>query len=127
VTERQWSLPAPARLGPAAEPAPLPFPGRPPHPVYREPHRVGAGPVLSGLGAGAVWSALFGGLAHDLASYAWWTLVATVSAWVVALILTRFGDRGVATGIALVSGLALSIAVGVVAVRWIATDNWPMW
>jgi hypothetical protein len=126
VTERQWSLPAPARLGPAAETAPL-FPGQPPHPVYREPHRVGAGPVLAGLGSTALWCALFGALAHDLVSYAWWTLVATVTAWIVAVLLTLFGDRGVAAGIALMSGLALSIACGIVTARWIVTDNWPMW
>lgn len=125
MTERQWSLPAPERLGPAAEPPPLP--GQPARPVYRESHRIAAGPVLAGLGSTALWCALFGGLARDLATYAWWTLVAAVSAWAVALVLTRFGDRGVATGIALMSGLALSIASGAVAARWIATSNWPLW
>jgi hypothetical protein len=126
VTERQWSLPAPARLGPGVEPS-LPMPAQPPRPVYREPHRVGAGPVFAGLGATTLWCALFGGLAHDLAGYAWWTLLATISAWGVALLLTVFGDRGVATGIAVVAGFALSIACTIVAARWIVTGDWPLW
>jgi hypothetical protein len=124
VTERQWSLPAPARMGP---PPPAPFPGQPLRPTYREPHRVTAAPVLAGLGATLVWFALFGSLGRDLVSYAWWTLIAALSAWAVALVLTVLGDRGVATGIAISAGLGLSVAAGFVAVRWMSTSDWPMW
>ncbi len=52
---------------------------------------------------------------------------AAVSAWLVAAILTLLGDRGVAVGVALVGGLGLSVAAGFVAVRWIATNDWPLW
>jgi hypothetical protein len=102
------------------------FPGHS-HPIYREPHPVVAAPVLSGFGATLLWFALFGGLAHDLASYAWWTIVASITAWAMAIVLTVLGDRGVAVGIALASGLGLSIAVAFVGARWIDTYDWPLW
>ena len=102
------------------------FPGSR-RPVYREPHPVGAAPVVSGLGCALLWFGLFGGLAQDLAGYAWWTIVAAVSAWIVALLLARLGDRGVAVGVALASGLGLSIAMAFVGARWITTYDWPLW
>jgi hypothetical protein len=82
---------------------------------------------MAGLGATALWFGLFGGLAHELVSYAWWTLAAAVSAWAVALVLTLLGNRGAAVGIAIASGLGLSISVGLVASRWITTYDWPLW
>ena len=103
------------------------FPGLPSRPVYREPHPVRSGPLLAGLASAVLWFALFGGLGRDLASYAWWTIVAGVSAWTVSIVLAIFGDRGVAVGIALASGFGLSIAMGLVADRWITTENWPLW
>lgn len=103
------------------------FPGLPPRPVYREPHPIRSGPLLSGLAASVVWFVLFGSLGHDLASYAWWTIVAGITAWAVALVLGLLGDRGAATGVALGSGIGLSIALGLVAARWITTYNWPLW
>jgi hypothetical protein len=124
---------------PAAEPPPpgwlptafdsrpeVPPPG-PRRPVYREPHPISAGPLLAGMGATLIWFALFGSIGRDLLTYAWWTVAAAISAWVVATVLTLFGDRGVAVGVALVAGLGLSIAGGFVAFRWITTDDWPMW
>ena len=106
------------------------FPGQtvqPSRPVWREPHPVHAGPLFAGLGAAAVWLGLFAALAHDLAGYAWWTLVAAVTAWITALVLTVFGDRGVAAGIALSAGVGLSIAMFFVGSRWIETYDWPLW
>ncbi len=118
----------------AEEPPPAPvkppsglFPGSLPRPVYREPHPVRLGPLFAGLAAAAVWFALFGALGHDLASYAWWTIVAGVTAWLVALVLGVLGDRGVAVGVALAAGLGLSIAMGFVAAKWIVTYDWPLW
>jgi len=102
------------------------FPG-PSRPTYREPHPVNAGPLLAGIGAGVVWVTLFGALGRDLAGYAWWTIVAAVSAWAVALIMTLLGDRGAAVGVALASGLGLSIAMAFVGARWITTQDWPLW
>jgi hypothetical protein len=109
------------------QPPPGLYAGLPPRPVYREPHPIGAGAVVSGLAAGALWLILFGSLGRDLASYAWWTIAAAVSAWLVALVLTLVGDRGVALGAACASGLGLSIALGFVAARWIDTFNFPLW
>ncbi|MCA2215777.1 hypothetical protein [Jidongwangia harbinensis] len=105
---------------------PMP-PARPAHPIYREPHPVTAAPLLAGIGATALWFALFGAIGRDLFSYAWWTVVAAVSAWVVAAVLTVLGDRGVAVGVAVTSGVGLSVAGGFVAFRWITTSDWPMW
>ena len=121
-----WRSPYPAP--PAAPPVRGSglFPGHS-RPTYREPHPVTAGPLLAGLGSGALWVVLFGALGRDLASYAWWTLLAAVTAWLVALVLSLIGDRGVAVGVALASGLGLSIAMGFVGARWITSYDWPLW
>ncbi|BCY15387.1 hypothetical protein [Actinoplanes sp. L3-i22] len=109
------------------QPPPGYYAGLPPRPVYREPNPIGAGPVFSGLAAGAVWLLLFGSLGHDLASYAWWTIAATVAGWLISLVLTLIGDRGVALGVACSSGVGLAVALGFVALRWIDTLNFPLW
>jgi hypothetical protein len=137
VTERHetWPVPAPPRgyIPPHftperfGAPPPAPFQGLPPRPVYREAHAIRAAHLLAGLAAGALWCALFAGLSHSLLTYAWWTVAATVSAWFAAAALAIFGDRGVATGVAIMSGLALSVAMGIVAAEWIHTYNWPLW
>ena len=118
-------LPAPADAHPPVSP-PL-FPAPPARPVYREPHPIHAVPLLCGMGATLIWFALFGSIGRDLVSYAWWTVAAAVSAWLVALVLTFLGDRGVAVGVAIVGGVGLSVAMGFVTARWIATNDWPMW
>ena len=113
-------LPASADMrGPAA---PLP-----PRPVYREPHPVRLGQLLAGIGAAVVWFALFGSIGRDLYGFAWWTIAGAVSAWAVALVLSVLGDRGVAIGVALTAGLGLSVAGALVALRWITTNDWPLW
>jgi hypothetical protein len=119
--------PVPQTAAPPIRPPSGLFPGLPRRPVYREPHPVHAGPLLAGLGSTVLWLALFGGLAHNLASYAWWTVFAAVVAWAVAGVLSLFGDRGVAVGIALAAGLGLSIAMAFVAARWITSYDWPLW
>jgi hypothetical protein len=136
MVERQGSRPGavpppPGWMPPAGRP-PVPspsglFPGHPPRPEYREPHPVTAAPVLAGIGATLLWFALFGSIGRDLLSYAWWTVVAAVTAWAVALVLALLGDRGVAVGVALTGGLGLSVAAFFVGERWIMTNQWPMW
>nr|BFE67202.1 hypothetical protein GCM10020092_005030 [Actinoplanes digitatis] len=74
-----------------------------------------------------MWFTLFGSLGRDLLGYAWWTIAAAISAWVVAAVLAVLGDRGTATGVALVAAVGLSIAASVIAVRWITTNDWPLW
>jgi hypothetical protein len=96
-------------------------------PTYREPHRIAVAPLLAGMGATLIWFVLFGSIGRDLFSYAWWTVTAAVSAWVVAIVLALLGDRGVAVGVALIAGLGLSVAGGFVAFRWITTNDWPLW
>jgi hypothetical protein len=93
MVERQGSWPGVAPPPGGGTPAPPPasrppspsglFPGQPLRPTYREPHPIGTGAVLAGIGATAVWFALFGGIGRDLLSYAWWTVVAAVTAWAV--------------------------------------------
>jgi hypothetical protein len=86
----------------------------------------GAG-VAAGAATAAVWLALFGLLGRDLAGYAWWTILAGGVAWLAALALARFGDRGVATGVAIVTGGGWSIAAAAVAARWATGGDWPLW
>jgi hypothetical protein len=103
------------------------FPSRPARPTYREAHRVRPGAVAAGLGAGALWFLVFGLLGHDVRGFAWWTVVAGGAAWLVALLLARQGDRGVAVGLAVTTALGWSIAATAVAVRWAITGDWPLW
>lgn len=104
------------------------FPSGPPtRPTYREPHPVTGGGVATGGAITGVWLLLFGLLGSDLRSYAWWTLLAGLVAWLAALTLVRFGDRGVGTGVAIVTAGGWSIATAVVAARWVSTGAWPLW
>jgi hypothetical protein len=130
MTEWQGSWPGATPPPPPPVPARPPsglFPGQPLRPVYREPHPVHSGAVMAGIGATVVWFALFGSIGRDLISYAWWTVAAAVSAWLVSTALALFGDRGVAVGVAVTSSVGLSIAAAVVTHRWITTDDWPLW
>lgn len=128
MVEQHGSWPAatspPAGWLPDRPAAPI---GPPPRPVYREPHPIAVGSLLSGVGATLVWFVLFGSLGRDLAGYAWWTLTAALSAWAVATVLALLGDRGVATGVSLAAGVGLSMACALVAFRWITTSDWPLW
>ncbi|MEV4631517.1 hypothetical protein AB0J90_35130 [Micromonospora sp. NPDC049523] len=111
---------------PARTPSGL-FPsGLPSRPIYREPHPVRGATLASGAGLTAAWFLLFGLLGDDLREYAWWTLLAGAAAWLATLLLIRFGDRGAAVGVAMVTALGWSIAAVAVAVRW-SYAGWPLW
>jgi hypothetical protein len=69
---------------------------------------------------------LFGLIGTDERSYLWSTIVAAGVAWIAAGVLARFGDRGVATGVALSSGAGLAIAGLVIVITW-AGGQWPLW
>jgi len=38
----------------------------------------------------------------------------------------RFGDRGVAAGVAITTGMGVAVAAGLVVQRWL-TVGWPLW
>jgi hypothetical protein len=116
----------PSGLFPGNQPSGL-FPSGPPRPTFREPHPVRGSAVVAGLGAGALWMLVFGLLAGGLRAYAWWTALAAAAGWLVSLGLVRYGDRGVAVGVAISTGLAMGIAAVVVAIRWANSGDWPMW
>ncbi|MEV4693220.1 hypothetical protein AB0K27_19160 [Micromonospora echinospora] len=123
----------PEGTGPGAFPPPprTPsglFPSNAPiRPSYREPYPVtGAGVAVGALVAFA-WLLLFGLLGRNVAGYAWWTLLAGGLAWVAAAVLVRHGDRGIATGVAIVTAGGWSIAAAIVATRWAQTGDWPLW
>jgi hypothetical protein len=104
------------------------FPSGPPRrPTWREPYPVGGGGVAAGAAVTFAWLLLFGLLGQDVPSYAWWTVAAGALAWLAALALVRYGDRGVATGIAIVTAGGWSIAFAVVVVRWAQYGDWPLW
>lgn len=103
------------------------FPSGPVRPSFREQHPIHGAAVATGLSGAAAWLLVFGLLGRDLAGYAWSTVVAAVLAWLTALLLARYGDRGVAAGISITTALALSIVTTAVAVRWIVSDDWPLW
>jgi hypothetical protein len=116
----------PSGLFPANPPSGL-FPTGPPRPTYREPHPVRGGAVAAGLGAGALWMLFFGLLGGGLRAYAWWSVFAGALAWLVALALARYGDRGVAIGVAIVTGFGLSVVAIALALRWGTSGDWPLW
>ena len=74
----------------------------------------------------AGWLLLIGLLASSARMYAWLTIGASAVAGVVAGLLARAGDRGVAVGVAVSTGFGLAIAMSVVVQRWIVT-GWPLW
>jgi hypothetical protein len=104
------------------------FPAGPPsRPTWREPHPVTGAGVAAGAALAVAWLVLFGLLGRDLSGYAWWTAFAGGLAWLAALALVRYGDRGAATGVAIVTGGGWSIAAAVVAARWATSGDWPLW
>jgi hypothetical protein len=84
------------------------------------------GPAWAGAGLGALWLLLIGLLATTVRGYVYLTLAASVVATLVALVLMRFGDRGAAAGVAVTTGIGLSVAFGVVLQRWVMS-GWPLW
>jgi hypothetical protein len=82
--------------------------------------------VLIGAGAGALWMLLFGLLGHNARSYCWWTIGAALVAWAGSAILARSGDRGVAAGVAMSTGVGLAIAMSVVVTQWVG-GRWVLW
>jgi len=95
--------------------------------TYREPHPVRGGAVAAGAGSAAVWLLAFGVVESSVRGYAYWTLLAGCIAWIVAALLARVGDRGVAVGVAAVTGFGWSIAAIIVAVTWATRGDWPLW
>lgn len=79
-----------------------------------------------GVIAGTVWLVLAALLVHSARAYVWMTIAAGAVAWLVSLVLVRFGDRGVAAGVALASGFGITAAMVLVVVRWIG-GQWLLW
>jgi len=102
------------------------FPSGPPRPTYREPHPARGGMIALGAGAGALWMLLFGLVASTGRGYAWWTISAGIAAWLGAFVLARYGDRGVAVGVAASTALGVAIAGAVVFADFIG-GHWLLW
>jgi hypothetical protein len=126
------NVPPPPAPPPVYPPPPVPerrpsglFPSTP-HPTYREPYPAGGGAVAVGVLAGTVWMALLGVLGTHARGYVWWTVAAGIIGWGAALALARFGDRGVAVGVALACAIGVAISFVVVTVEWTA-GHWLLW
>jgi hypothetical protein len=81
---------------------------------------------LAGAGLTAAWLLVFGLLGTSIRAYVWWTVVAASAAWLAAMVLARYGDRGAATGVAVTTAAGVSAAMFVTAYLW-ATEGWPLW
>jgi hypothetical protein len=130
VPPGQPPRPYPVSSSPAGPPPSGLFPAgrRPPtHPTYREPHPVGPAAIAAGGGGATYWMLVFGLLGHTLTGYLWWTLLGGLVAWALALVLTRYGDRGVAAGVALLTSIGISIATIVAAYHWSTAGEFPLW
>jgi hypothetical protein len=95
-------------------------------PAYREPYPVRAKALLAGLGAGALWFLMFGAVSWSARSYAWTAVVAGVLAALAAVVLTRFGDRGVAIGVTIATAVGLGVA-GIVVTAYAFGGTWLFW
>jgi hypothetical protein len=82
--------------------------------------------VLVGAAATAAGLLLFGLLGSSARGYIWLTVAVAVVAWLVALLLARYGDRGVAVGVAISAGIGIAISFVLVVARWF-TSGWPLW
>jgi hypothetical protein len=112
---------------PGGQPGSGLFPAGPPRPSYREPGPVRGLAVLAGLAGATCWLILFSLLGSDLSGQVWWTVAAGGAAWLAALVLVRYGDRGVAVGVAAATGVGWAFAGAAVAVHWGFTGDWPLW
>jgi hypothetical protein len=74
----------------------------------------------------SAWLLLFGLLATSARGYLWLTIVASASAWVCAYSLLRIGDRGVAVGVGLATGVGTSIGFVFMIEQWVSS-GWPLW
>jgi hypothetical protein len=110
----------------AADPSGL-FPSGPPRRAYREPHPVRVAPLFIGIAAGTGWILLVAALGGAPRAHAWWTVGASTAAWAAALALARYGNRGVAVGVALAGGAGWTAVVSLVALYWMATGDFPLW
>jgi hypothetical protein len=52
--------------------------------------------------------------------------VAGTLAWFAAILLTRYGDRGVAVGVAAATAMAWTAMTLSVTVQWIRLGAWPL-
>ncbi len=95
-------------------------------PAYREPYPVRAKALWAGLGAGALWFLTFGAVSWSARSYAWTAVVAGVLAALAAVVLTRFGDRGVAIGVTIATAVGLGVA-GIVVTAYAFGGTWLFW
>ncbi len=95
-------------------------------PTFREPLPVRPGPLALGLVGGVLWMALFAAQAVSARGYVWLTITAAVLGSLVAGVLVRRGDRGVAVGVAAAAGAGLAIAALVVVARW-SGGAWLLW
>jgi hypothetical protein len=102
------------------------LPRVPIRPTYREPLPVRSGRVWAGAGVGSLWMLLFGLQSSSIRAYAWITIFAAVIALGVAGLLARFGDRGVAVGVAIASGIGLSVA-GLFGLFQAFSGHWILW
>ncbi|GAA5197211.1 hypothetical protein GCM10023322_67940 [Rugosimonospora acidiphila] len=115
----------PAGANGAQRPSGL-FPAGRSRPTYREPHPVARAGVAAGAASGALWMLLFGLLAGTVRAYAWLTVGAGVVAWLAAVALARFGDRGAAVGAAISTAVGVGIAGAVVFTQFLG-GHWVLW
>ena len=95
-------------------------------PTYREPYPAGGLAVALGVLGGTVWMALLGVLGGTARGYVWWTVAAGVLGGLASVALSRFGDRGVAVGVALACAIGVAIGFAVVTVEWM-NGHWLLW
>ena len=82
--------------------------------------------MLCGALAGTAWLLTFALLGVTLSGYLSWTLLGGGLAWLVALMLSKGGDRGVAVGLAAATGVAWTVATLSVLAEWARLGAWPV-
>ncbi|MDI1461796.1 hypothetical protein QEZ54_12505 [Catellatospora sp. KI3] len=82
--------------------------------------------VVVGALATGVWLLAFGLFGITISGYVGWTVAAGMAAWLVSYALLRFGDRGVAVGVAAAVGVGWTAAALSVVFEWIRRGAWPL-
>jgi hypothetical protein len=82
--------------------------------------------VFTGAGGAGAWMLFVGLLGTSVRGYAWLSIAAALIAWAYASVMVRFGDRGVAVGIAVATSIGVSVAAIVTVAAWV-TSGWPLW
>jgi hypothetical protein len=70
--------------------------------------------------------ALLGVLGTTARAYVWWSIAAGLLGWAGSVALAKYGDRGVAAGVAMACAIGVTVSFIVVTAHWVG-GHWLLW